>query len=171
MHRYKVGEVVQVLNIEDSRRMHNNIPRVYPKPYTMGIVKNMNTIRDTQLYIKYLGIDAKHNMWWHLGKCIRYISHKELQAMIQYYKMYQNATCFSVRDFYDKASTAKKVAEDAIKARMQEYHGAEYRVLCGNTQHFTAAFTAFGMLYVITSNREYIIDMQFMQNYLENSEK
>lgn len=150
--------------------MHANIPSVYPKPYTMGIVKNMNDIRDTHLYIKYLGISGAHNSWWHLGDCVRYVSRKELQAMIRYYNLYQKSTYFSVCDFYDKASIAKKVAENAIKYRMELCKGGDYRILSGNCQYFTAAFMMPGkLLYVKTSARNYIIDVDFIEKYLEST--
>lgn len=172
MHKYKAGEIVQILDIEESRRMHANIPSVYPKPHTMGIVKNMNDIRDTHLYIKYLGVSSANNAWWHLGDCVRYVSRKELQAMIRYYNLYQKSTCFSVRDYYDKASTNKKVAEDAIKYEMELCKGSDYRILSGNCQYFTAAFMAPGnVLYVKTSTRSYIIDVDFIEKYLESTKK
>lgn len=173
MHRYNAGDIAQVLNTEDSRNFHNLISTVYPKPYTMGIVQDTDDTHSVHLYLKYLGLDSpdESNMWWHLGRCVRYISHKELRTMIRYYELYQKSTYFSVRDFYDKVSAAKKVAEDAIKDKMQIYEGAEYRVLCGNNQSFTAAFTIFNMLYVVTPTREYIIDMPFMQKYLENGKE
>ena len=171
MHRYKVGEVVQILNIEHSRNLHNLMHDIYPKPYTMGIVQDTDDSRYTHLRLKYLGFDDSINSWWHLGDCIRYVSHKELQSMIRYYELYQKSTYFSVRDFYDKVSTAKKVTEDAIKERMEIYEGVEYRVLCGNNQRFTAAFVMFNLLYVVTPSRDYIIDMWFIQQYLENNKK
>lgn len=171
MHKYKVGDIVQVLNTNNSRYLHNAMPDIYPKPYTMGIVLDMDNSKRTHLRLRYLGFNDSLYTWWHLGSCIRYVPHKELQAMSQYYELYQKSTYFSVRDFYDKVSTAKKVAEDAIKERMQIYGGVEYRVLCGNNQSFTAAFVMFNLLYVITPHREYIIDMRFIQQYLENNKK
>ena len=171
MHRYKVGDIVQVLNINDSRDFHSRMSFIYPRPYTMGIVQDTDDSGYRHVYLKYLGLDDSINSWWHLGGCIRYVPHKEFQAMIRYYELYQKSTCFSVRDFYDKVSTTKKVAEDAIKERMQIYGGVEYRVLCGNNQSFTAAFATFNLLYVITPYREYIIDMQFIRQYLENNKK
>lgn len=171
MHKYKVGDVVQILDIKNNRDRHAAIPDIYPKPYTMGIV-DMNILsitHTTYLHIKYLGIRSAHNAWWHLGDYMRYVSHKELQAMIRYYNLYQKSTCFSVRDYYDKASTNKKTAEDAIKYRMELRKGGDYKILCGNCQYFTAAFMMPGkLLYIATSARNYIIDVNFIEKYLDN---
>lgn len=171
MHRCKVGDIVQVLNINDSRYLHNAMPDIYPKPYTMGIVLDTDNSKCTHLRLRYLGFNDSLHTWWHLGSCIRYVPYKELQTMSRYYELYQKSACFSVRDFYDKVSTAKKVAEDAIKYKMELCKGGDYKVLCGNSQSFTVAFVMFNLLYVITPHREYIIDIRFIQQYLENNKK
>nr|DAF67955.1 MAG TPA: PPPDE putative peptidase domain [Caudoviricetes sp.] len=171
MHKYKTSEVVQILNIEESRRMHGNIPSVYPKPYTMGIIKNINDVRDTHLYIEYLGISGVHNRWWHLSDCVRYIPRKELQAMIAYYTLYKRSTWFSVRDFYNKVSPLKKLIEEALLEKMNIYGGCEYRVLCGNCQNFTAGFMMFDNLYIATRNKVYIIDTKFIEAYLQGDKE
>lgn len=139
----------------------------------MGIVDYLDIspiMHITNLYIKYSGISSAHNAWWNFGDCVRYVSRKELQAMVRYYNLYQKSTCFSVRDYYDKASTNKKVAEDAIKYRMELCKGGDYRILGGNCQYFTAAFMMPGnLLYVKTSTRYYVIDIDFIEKYLEST--
>lgn len=174
MHKYKAGDVVQILDTKDNCDRHDSTPDIYPKPYTMGIVDYLVDYLDispiTHLHIKYLGISTANNAWWHLGDCVRYVSRKELQAMVRYYNLYQKSTCFSVCDFYDKASIAKKVAENAIKYRMELCKGGDYRVLCGNCHYFTAAFMMPGnTLYVKTSARNYVIDVDFIEKYLEST--
>lgn len=173
MHKYKAGDVVQILDTKDNCDRHDNMPDIYPKPHTMGIVEYMDispVMHITHLHIKYLGISSANNAWWHFGDCVRYVSRKELQAMIRYYNLYQKSTCFSVRDYYDKASINKTVAENAIKYRMELYKGGDYRILCGNCQYFTAAFMAPGnVLYVKTYTRKYIIDVDFIEKYLEST--
>lgn len=170
MHKYKAGDVVQILDIKDNRDRHDNMPDIYPKPHTMGIVDYLDISPIMHLYIKYLGVSSVHNAWWHLGDCVRYVSHKELQAMVCYYNLYQKSTCFSVRDYYDKASTQKKLIEDTIKYRMEQCKGGDYRILGGNCQYFTAAFRAPGkLLYVATPTRNYIIDIDFIEKYLEST--
>lgn len=175
MHKYKVGDVVQILDIEDNRDRHDNMPDIYPKPHTMGIVDYIDispVMHITHPHIKYLGISSTNNAWWHFGDCVRYVSRKELRAMIAYYTLYKRSTWFSVRDFYDKVSTNKKVAEDAIKYEMELCKGGDYRILAGNCQYFTAAFMAPGnVLYVETYTREYIIDVDFIEKYLESTKK
>nr|DAF03814.1 MAG TPA: hypothetical protein [Caudoviricetes sp.] len=170
MHRYKVGEVVQVLDIERSRSLHCSIPCTYPAPYTMGVVKDTDDTRYMHLCINYHCSGDFIDTWWHLGDCVRYISHRELQAMVRYYALYRKSKWLSVRDFYDKVSTTKKIAEDAIKYKKELYKGGDYRILCGNAQYFTAAFMMpSNLLYVKTSVRDYVIDVEFIKNYLESN--
>lgn len=173
MHKYKAGDVVQILDTKDNCDRHDSMPDIYPKPYTMGIVDYIDIspiIYITPLYIKYLGVSSAQNEWWNFGDCVRYVSRKELQAMIRYYNLYQKSTCFSVRDYYDKASTNKNVAENAIKYEMELCKGGDYRILSGNCQYFTAAFMAPGnVLYVKTYARSYIIDVDFIEKYLEST--
>lgn len=173
MHKYKAGDVVQILDTKDNYDRHDNIPDIYPKPYTMGIVDYLDIspiMRITNLYIKYLGVSSAHNAWWHFGDCVRYVSRKELQAMIRYYNLYQKSTCFSVCDYYDKASTQKKLIEDTIKYRMEQCKGGDYRILGGNCHYFIAAFMAPGnVLYVATPTRNYVIDVDFIEKYLEST--
>ena len=173
MHKYKTGDVVQILDTKDNRDRHDNMPAIYPKPYTMGIVDHLDIspiLYITPLYINYRCSGNDSDTWWNFGDCVRYVSRKELQAMIRYYNLYQKSTCFSVRDYYDKASTNKNVAENAIKYRMELCKGGDYRILCGNCHYFTAAFMAPGnVLYVETYTREYIIDVDFIENYLEST--
>lgn len=175
MHKYKAGEIVQILDTKDNCNRHDSMPDIYPKPYTMGIVDYLgisSSMHITYLYIKYLGVSNAHTAWWHFGDCVRYVSHKELQAMIRYYNLYQKSTCFSVRDYYDKASIAKNVAENTIKYRMELCKGGDYRILGGNCQYFTAAFMMPGnLLYVKTSTRNYVIDVDFIEKYLESTKK
>lgn len=173
MHKYKAGDVVQILDTKDNCDRHDNMPDIYPKPYTMGIIDYLDIspiMHITHLYIKYRGISSVHNSWWYFGDCVRYVSRKELQAMVRYYNLYQKSTCFSVCDYYDKASIAKKVAENAIKYRMELCKGGDYRILGGNCQYFTAAFMMPGnLLYVKTSTRYYVIDIDFIEKYLEST--
>lgn len=173
MHRYKVGDVVQILDTKDNCDRHDNMPDIYPKPHTMGIVDYIDispVMHITHLHIKYLGISSANNAWWHFGDCVRYVSHKELRRMIACYTLYKRSTWFSVRDFYDKASTNKIVAENAIKYEMELCKGGDYRILAGNCQYFTAAFMAPGnVLYVKTSTCSYIIDVDFIEKYLEST--
>ena len=173
MHKYKTGDVVQILDTKDNRNRHDNMPAIYPKPYTMGIVDYLDIspiMRITNLYITYLGVSSAYNAWWNLGDCVRYVSRKELQAMIHYYNLYQKSTCFSVRDFYDKASINKKAVENVLKYEMELCKGGDYRVLCGNCQYFVAAFMMPGnTLYVKTYARSYIIDIDFIEKYLEST--
>ena len=168
MHKYKVGDVVQILDTKDNCDRYDNMPDVYPKPYTMGIVDYLDI--PPIIHITHSYHCSVHNTWWYFGDCVRYVSRKELQAMIRYYNLYQKSTCFSVCDFYDKASIAKKVAENAIKYRMELCKGGDYRILGGNCQYFTAAFMMPGnTLYVKTSARNYIIDVDFIEKYLEST--
>lgn len=170
MHKYKVGDVVQILDSEDNRNRHIIMPNIYPKPHTMGVVKDTDNTRYIYLYINYHCSGNDCDTLWQLGDCVRYVSHKELRAMIACYTLYKRSTWFSVRDFYDKVLTNKKVAEDAIKYEMELCKGGDYRILCGNCQYFTAAFMAPGnVLYVKTYTREYIIDVDFIENYLEST--
>lgn len=173
MHKYKAGDVVQILDTKDNRDRHDNTPDIHPKPYTMGIVDRLDIsqiMHITNLYIKYLGVSNAHDTWWNFGDCVRYVSRKELQAMISYYDLYQKSTCFSVRDYYDKASTNKKIVENVIKYEMELCKGGDYRILGGNCQYFTAAFMMPGkLLYVKTYARSYIIDIDFIEKYLENT--
>ena len=155
MSKYKACKIVQILDTENNHRMYEDMPRVYPKPYTMSIVKNMNTIRVA-----------------HLDNCVKYISHKELQIMIRHYNLYKKSPFTSVCDFYGKASIAKKAIEKEVKDKMQQCNGSDYKVLWGNTHYFAAAFMMPGkLLYLKTAAHNYIIDVEFIEDYLENTKE
>ena len=172
MRKYRVGDIIQVLNSEGSCSLHNSLPRTYPKPYTMGVVKDTDTTGYTHLCINYRYSGNDCDTWWHLGSCVRYIPRKELRLMIAYYKAYQQSKYFSVYDFYDKVTSAKRTRESVVDGKMHIYGGNDYRVLCGNSRCFTAAFMLPSkFLFVATPVRDYIIDVDFIENYLESTKK
>lgn len=172
MRKYKVGDIIQVLDIEHSHSLHNSLPHAYPKPYTMGVVKDMDNTRLIHLYINYHCSGNDSDTWWHLSDCVRYIPRKELRLMIAYYKAYRQSKYFSVYDFYDKLTPAKRTRESVIDDKMQIYGGNDYRVLCGNSRCFTAAFMLPSkFLFVATPVHDYIIDAEFIENYLESTKK
>lgn len=171
-HKFKTGDIIQILNTEQVRALHDGWSTVYPKPYTMGIVKSyMRTNGVYRIELKYLGWNTQDNEWWHLANCVQYVSKRELRRMIAYYTLYKQSTWFSVRDFYDKVSQRKKLIEEALLEKMNIYNGCEYRVLCGNSQSFTAGFMMFNNLYVATRDKVYIIDTKFIEAYLQGGKE
>lgn len=168
LHKFKLGDIAQILNTEQARHLHNDIPDVYPKPYTMGIIRSQEQVGGCcHIKLQYIGWNDQRNTWWHLANCVQYVSKRELRRMIAYYTLYKRSTWFSVRDFYDKVSPRKKLIEEALLEKMNIYEGCEYRVLCGNNQSFAAGFMMFDNLYVATRDKVYIIDTKFIEAYLQ----
>ena len=58
-----------------------------------------------------------------------------------YVQKFMHSDCTSIMDHYVKPSDTKVSIEQGIKRQMLDRNGKRYRVLGGNTFHFTCAYT------------------------------
>lgn len=70
---------------------------------------------------------------------------------------YQTATSHSVKEYYKKASSAKISAENSILRSIGEAFRHTYRVICGNTFSFTAAYKTDEGLVIETPANAYLV--------------
>lgn len=57
-----------------------------------------------------------------------------------YVQRFVDSDCTSVMDYYVEPSDTKVAIEQKIKRQMLERNGKRYRILGGNTFHFTCAY-------------------------------
>lgn len=57
-----------------------------------------------------------------------------------YVQRFMHSDCTSVMDYYVEPSDTKVALERGIKSQMFERNGKRYRILGGNTFHFTCAY-------------------------------
>lgn len=67
---------------------------------------------------------------------------KGTQKAERYIKMYENATCTSVMNFYSRPSYRKMAIEKELIKKMNDNKCYDYRVLGGNSTFFTCGYKA-----------------------------
>lgn len=73
---------------------------------------------------------------------------------------FMHSDCTSVMDYYVEPSVTKVAIEQDIKGQMLERNGKRYRILGGNTFHFTCA-------YVYLKDDTWILVVETTSNHLE----
>lgn len=62
------------------------------------------------------------------------------KQLINRYKQYQNSNYYTVCDLYKNCSYYKRQAEQTIENTMKDVKGFGYKVIAGNSSHFTAGW-------------------------------
>ena len=82
------------------------------------------------------------------------------QRRAYFAKKFMHSDCTSVTNYYVKPSDTKVAIEQNIKSQMLARNGKRYRVLNGNTFHFTCA-------YVYPKDDAWILVIETVSNHRE----